>query len=114
MTGARMIVLATFPSRLAAEIAVTYLESDGIPASIEVDDFGGQNPALQLTRGTRVLVEEGMKNRAQQLLDAGGALDPGELLAKPSASTSRTYVYVLTLMLLFFIWLLWQIFKDLS
>lgn len=62
------VVVATFTSRIEAELAASRLEALGIPASVAADDAGGALPSLQLGGGATVLVAAEHRYRAQELL----------------------------------------------
>lgn len=65
-----IIVLETFPNRIAAEMAAGVLESEGIEAMILADDAGGAYPMLQFIRGVRLLVAPEDQERAREILAA--------------------------------------------
>ncbi len=62
------IVLEIFPSRIEAEMAAGWLESEGIEAMVLADDAGGAYPMLQFVRGVRLLVYREDAYRARQIL----------------------------------------------
>jgi hypothetical protein len=70
------IVLATFPNRIAAEMAAGVLESEGIEALVMADDAGGAYPMLQFIRGVRLMVAPEDAYRAREVLKA--MEEPGE------------------------------------
>jgi hypothetical protein len=67
-----LVVVRTFSSELEAEMARVHLEAAGIQALVLKDDAGGMEPPLQLTRGVRLLVHAGDRERARDLLAEGG------------------------------------------
>jgi hypothetical protein len=64
------IVLETFPTRIAAEMAAGLLESEGIEALVMADDAGGTYPMLQFIRGVKLMVAADDETRARELLAA--------------------------------------------
>ncbi len=62
------VVIETFASRIEAEMAAGLLESEGVPALVMADDAGGAYPALQFTRGVRLLVAAEDQYRAREIL----------------------------------------------
>jgi GNAT superfamily N-acetyltransferase len=71
-------VVATVRYRHEAELVRGLLESAGIEAAIEGDDFGGENPGLGFVRGVRVLVGPGDAEAAMELLaSADLGITPG-------------------------------------
>lgn len=62
-----MVPVAVVASRAEAELIVGLLGSNGIDAFATADDFGGQEPALQL-QGVRVLVAPSDEAAARQVL----------------------------------------------
>ncbi len=75
------IVLETFSSRIEAEMAAGLLESEGVPAMVMADDAGGAYPALQFTRGVRLMVAAEDQYRAREILKA--MAEPVEPAAEP-------------------------------
>ena len=64
-----MVVLKTFGSRMAAELAQTILAANGIAAIVLSDDAGGMQPWLQGSLGVRLLVPHDTSIRAAWLLE---------------------------------------------
>lgn len=56
--GMSALVLATYSSRLEADVAVAKLASNGIDAWIQTDSANGFEPQLEFIRGVRVLTQE--------------------------------------------------------
>jgi len=80
-------VVATFGQRYEAELARGYLEDDGIPAAVAVDDAGGAYAGLTFSPDpARVMVRPEDFRRARRLLvelglvagGSGGSGGPGE------------------------------------
>ncbi|MBM4283820.1 MAG: DUF2007 domain-containing protein [Deltaproteobacteria bacterium] len=63
-------VVATFPNRVAAEMAAGFLEGEGIEAFVSLDDAGGAYPVLQWLQGVRLLVAKEDEKRAREALAA--------------------------------------------
>jgi hypothetical protein len=64
------VVLATFSTRPEVDLAVEILRSEGIESVVIHDDGGGTIPALDLTRGVRLLVAREDEEKARRLLEA--------------------------------------------
>lgn len=68
-----------FPSRPMAEVAVTFLHANGIPATVWADDAGGTYPHVALYRGISLSVPADDADAARALLaeaDAEHAAEP--------------------------------------
>lgn len=63
-------LVKTFSTRIEADIAKAFLESEGIPSSIQADDQGGMRPHLALTGGVKLFVATEQAELAAQLLSA--------------------------------------------
>lgn len=75
-------VAASYRHRHEAEMARGYLEDDGIPVALAVDDAGGAYAGLTLSaRPARVLVRHEDLERARRLLAEAGLT--GESAAEP-------------------------------
>jgi hypothetical protein len=75
------IVLETFPTRIAAEMAAGLLESEGIEALVTADDAGGTYPMLQFIRGVKLMVAADDEARAREILAA--MAEAGDLVVEP-------------------------------
>ncbi|MBC8103405.1 MAG: DUF2007 domain-containing protein [Cytophagales bacterium] len=65
-----LVCLRTFPNRLEAEIAESFLTACGIPAMVAADDAGGMRPGLLIgVGGARLLVLRGQAEAALEILD---------------------------------------------
>lgn len=73
------VVLRTYAGEALASIAAARLESEGIEAIIQKDDVGGAYPALQMSRGVRLLVKPADVPRAEEILTEIEAEDTGEV-----------------------------------
>ncbi len=62
------VTIKTFNSRMEAELARGYLESNGIKSYISSDDAGQMYPSQQLVGGVLLKVEEEDKEIALNLL----------------------------------------------
>ena len=62
-----LVPVASFPTRIEAEMAQGLLRSAGIAAVVSADDAGGAYP-FQLSGGVQLLVEETDRPAAAQLL----------------------------------------------
>ncbi|MFO7929414.1 MAG: putative signal transducing protein [Actinomycetota bacterium] len=58
-----------FNSRMEAQMAKSYLESNGIKSYISSDDAGQMYPSQQLVGGVLLMVEKEDKDLAQKLLN---------------------------------------------
>lgn len=61
--------VGSFPSRPMAELAVTFLNANGIDAMVWADDAGGTYPHLALYRGIALRVREEDAEAARELLE---------------------------------------------
>ena len=61
--------VGTFPSRPMAELAVTFLNANGIDAMVWADDAGGTHPYLSMYRGIALRVREEDAEAARELLE---------------------------------------------
>jgi hypothetical protein len=66
------VVVATFPNEYEADLAVSWLEAEGVASVVIADDAGGAYPMLQMERGVKVLVTPENADRAREIL-AGAA-----------------------------------------
>lgn len=72
------VVVATFGQRYEAELARGYLEDDGIPAAVAVDDAGGAYAGLTFSPApARVMVRPEDFRRARRLLVEVGMVAGG-------------------------------------
>jgi hypothetical protein len=63
------VVVKTFMSRLEAEVALSYLKSQGIEGIISADDAGGMRPfPMQFTAGAELKVLRQDVEEAKKLL----------------------------------------------
>lgn len=58
-----------FNSRMEAEMAKSYLESNGIQSYVSSDDAGQMYPSTQMVGGVLLMVEKEDKNLALELLE---------------------------------------------
>jgi hypothetical protein len=63
-------ILKIFSTRIEAEIAKGFLQSNGINSAIISDDAGSMYPAQDIVSGVRLLVGEKDFPNAKELLDA--------------------------------------------
>ena len=63
------VVIQSFPTRIAADLAKARLEANGIACWTAADDAGGFFPNLALSEGVRLFVLESDVQAAQELLD---------------------------------------------
>ena len=63
-------ILKIFSSRIEAEIAKGFLQSNDINAIIISDDAGSMYPAQDIVSGVRLLVGENDFREAEELLDS--------------------------------------------
>jgi Putative prokaryotic signal transducing protein len=73
------VVVRTYPGDAIASIAASRLGSEGIDAYIRKDDVGGAYPALQMTRGVRLLVKPDDLAAAEKILNEMEAEDLDEV-----------------------------------
>jgi hypothetical protein len=72
----KIILLKTFGSRIEAELAKSFLESNGIKSIISADDAGEMYPAASIYWGVKLMVNENDFDTAISLLD--DADEPGQ------------------------------------
>jgi len=63
------VVIATFPSVIAAEMARATLDAAEIDSFLRSDDSGHLDPALSLTNGVKLLVREEDAAEAAEVLE---------------------------------------------
>jgi hypothetical protein len=79
MNSENAVALRTYSSEVEASLAASRLGSEGIEVLIQKDDCGGAYPALQMTRGVKILVKPEDLEQAETILheletqDTGGA-----------------------------------------
>ena len=61
--------IETYGSRDEAELARSFLESNGIDAIVFADDCGGARPHLQISEGVRLMIKQEDKEMALQLFE---------------------------------------------
>ena len=73
-----MILVATFPTRLEAEMAAGLLRDADIESLLQGDDVGMFGPGMSgaTPQGVRVLVAEGKRDDARRLLADAGLVSP--------------------------------------
>jgi hypothetical protein len=67
--GSGRVILRSFPTHHAAQLAAAQLEANGIACWVTSDDCGGLLPNLTFAGGVRLLVSKTDENAAQTLLD---------------------------------------------
>ena len=65
---ARIVILKIYSSVELAELAHQFLEQNGIQTTLQVDNIGGMNPALNVSLGVKLLIDENDLEKAQELL----------------------------------------------
>ena len=63
------VVVGTYPDRIAAELASSWLESADIDFVVLADDAGGAYPFFQVTRGVKLIVAVEDEARAREALE---------------------------------------------
>lgn len=70
---AQWVKIASYGSRVQAEMMVELLRGEGIAAMPQIDDAGGLRPEIALgTGGAKVLVRAEDEERAREILEHGG------------------------------------------
>ncbi len=64
------VVVATFANEWEADLAISWLESEGIATVLLADDAGGVLPMLQPSRGVKLLVSAENEARAREILSS--------------------------------------------
>ena len=67
-----LVSARTFFTRHEAELARSLLDSQGIPAWVSSDDYGGLHPALAFAHGVQVLVLSSDLEDALELIEKKG------------------------------------------
>lgn len=83
------VVVRTYAGEALASLAVSRLESEGIEAYIRKDDVGGAYPALQMTRGVRLLVKPEDRETAEKILSEMETEDSEEVEQEVPAEESK-------------------------
>ena len=65
-----MAIVRTFNNEIDAEMAMSALEAAGIESAMTRDDCGGVQPAMGLTAGVQVVVDDADVEAALEVLDA--------------------------------------------
>lgn len=65
-----MALLRTFSNEIEAEMAMSALEAAGIASAMRRDDCGGIQPAMGLTGGIQVIVDDENLEEATTVIDA--------------------------------------------
>jgi hypothetical protein len=65
-----LVVVRTFPTPIAAELARSALEAANIDSFLQADDCGGLRPHMLLARGVALMVRAEDAKRAATILDA--------------------------------------------
>ncbi len=78
-----MAVIHTFSSQIEAEMAQSALEAAGITSVIVGDDCGGVQPAMGLTGGIRIEVNDEDVAAATDVLDAPAQPSSEEIQGLP-------------------------------
>jgi hypothetical protein len=71
-----LVVLATFPNHIQADLAQSALTASGIESFVHADDAGGAQPGLWLGEGVQVLVRTGDLELAKAII--AGQHEPAE------------------------------------
>jgi hypothetical protein len=71
----KIILLKTFGSRIDAELAKSFLESNGIKTMISADDAGEMYPAASVYWGVKLFVNEKDFEIAGNLLNNSGEFE---------------------------------------
>lgn len=69
MADSTTVVIATYPTRSAADVARGVLKSEEIDAHIVTDDAGGLHPELAMNQGVNLVVRESQARQAKAILD---------------------------------------------
>jgi hypothetical protein len=64
------VVIATFSNEYEANLAVSWLDAEGIETVLLADDAGGVLPMLQPSRGVKLLVSIENEARAREILES--------------------------------------------
>lgn len=86
----RTAVIATYSTRMEAEMAQRHLEEENIHAFITADDAGGMHPQLQQVQGVKLTGRSSEAADARNILEEAGAL-PQAARADEGARESDLY-----------------------
>ncbi len=89
MNSDEAVILRTYDGEALASIAAARLESEGIESIIQKDDVGGAYPALQMSRGVRLLAKPEDQPEAEQILAEIEAEDSEQIFAEIEAQDSE-------------------------
>ncbi len=78
-----MAILRTFSNEIEAEMAMSALEAAGIQSAMTRDDCGGIQPAMGLTGGIQVIVDDENIEAATEVLDAPAEEPSDEFVGRP-------------------------------
>jgi hypothetical protein len=67
-----LINIKTYSSRHDAELAKSFLASNGVNAVVSGDDYGGIHPGLSFSTGVRLLVKEEDVEKAKRIFHKAG------------------------------------------
>ena len=69
MNDEKLVAVGTYPNKIDADLAQGALEAGDIEAMVTADDAGGQQPALWMGKGVRVLVRAEDAEKAKEILN---------------------------------------------
>ena len=84
------VVLRTFANDFEANFAASSLSAQGIETHIRKDDVGGAYPALQMSRGVRLLVKPEDREAAEKILDEIEAEHAGRIEQEEEQEDSKS------------------------
>jgi hypothetical protein len=84
------VVLRTFANDFEANFAASSLGAQGIETHIQKDDVGGAYPALQMSRGVRLLIKPEDREAAEKILDEIEAEHAGKIEQEEEQEDSKS------------------------
>jgi len=67
-----LVVLATFPNRIEADLAQSALTAGGVDSIVHADDAGGEQPGLWVGEGVQLLVRASEAEFAKEIMAGTG------------------------------------------
>jgi hypothetical protein len=100
MESNNMIILKSFSREIDAEVAVAYLESQGIETLIKKDDCGGNYPQLQLSSGVQLLINSSDEQAARSILNEIDSEQSSKQVPEPTKTKKGTTMLVIGFLLI--------------
>jgi len=95
-----MIVLKSFSHEIDAQVAASYLESQGIETLIKKDDAGGNYPQLQMSSGVQLLINAADEQAARNILNEIDYAQSSKQVPGPTITKKGTTILVVGFLLI--------------